>query len=152
MSGKLKQLARFVCSLGGCVLAQESHFGVDFAWDWERAKTRFTWSVKLGFYGLISFFGARMFVDIFSPFLTTGTIHWALITCAAGMLLCAGWLGIVGVIRIGIPAVNSNAFVAPNHGIPPTSSRFRAFICKLPGCYTCMNIERMKALRENRKP
>ena len=58
MIPKLKQLARFLCSLGGCILAQNGNFGVDFARDWERAKTRFTYSMKLALYGWLIFFGA----------------------------------------------------------------------------------------------
>ena len=152
MGGMLKRVANFLCTASGCVIAQDNAFGVDFDRDWKRAKTGFTWSLKLALYGWVGFFGAKMFIDIFSPFLAAGTIRWALITCGAGMLLCIGWLVVVSAIRIGVPALKSNTFAAPNHGITPTSSRFRALIRKLPGCYTCMNIARLKAMRESRQP
>ena len=152
MIPKLKQLARFLCSLGGCILAQNGDFGVDFARDWERAKTRFTYSMKLALYGWLIFFGAQMFVDILAPFLTAGIIRWALVTSSSGILICTGLLGVICSIRIAVPILNSNAFAAPNHGVSPKNSWFRALICKLPGCYTCMNIQRAKAMRNNYHP
>lgn len=129
MIAKLKQLARFLCSLGGCVLAQNDDFGIDFARDWERAKTRFTYSMKLALYGWLMFFGAQMLVDIFAPFLAAGITRWALGACSVGILLCTGWLGVICLIRIAVPTLKSNALAAPNHGVSPKNSWFRALIC-----------------------
>ena len=151
MGGMLKQLVQFLCTASGCVIAQDKGFGVDFDRDWNRAKTGFTRSLKLALYGWIGFFGAQLFVDVLSPFMSAGSIRRALIVCAAGMLLCWGWLGVVAAVRIVVPALNGNAFLTSHHGISPTSSWFRAFLCRLPGCNTCMNTVRLNAMREARK-
>ena len=149
MDEMLKRLAQFLCTASGCVIVQYDAFGTDFYRDWNRAKTGFTWSLKLALYGVVGFFGIQMFLDIFSPFLHAAVTRTALFTCAGGVLLCLGWLWVVAAVRIGVPALTSNAFVAPNHGVSPTSSRFRALVCRLPGCYTCMNIERLKYMKED---
>ena len=148
MGGMLRQLAKFLCVASGCVIARDNDFGDDSHRDWNRAKTGFTWSLKLTLYGLVSLFGAQTFLGIFFPFLDAAVTRTALFTCAGGVLLCVGWLWVVAAARIGIPALNSNTFVASNHGVSPTNSRFRALICRLPGCYTCMNIERLKYMTE----
>ena len=148
MGGVLKQLIQFLCTASGCVIARDNAFGVDFDRDWNWAKIGFTRSLKLALYGWTGFFGAQLFVDVLSPFMSAGSIRTALIACAAGMLLCWGWLGVVAAIRIVVPALNGNAFLAPHHGVSPTSSWFRAFLCRLPGCNTCMNTARLNAMRE----